>query len=158
MRVDLINRKCQCESFTARRYPCSHVLAVCKMENLNHYDYVDPVFTIPYISQVYVSHWYLIGNELLIQQGEGPTVIPNATLSRTWGRPKSTRIQNKIDWVESQPSSSQQRCRNWNQASHNSCTCPTRIRPAWILCHVFCIHLWWLVSVMTLKFEPFTNC
>ncbi|XP_061374480.1 uncharacterized protein LOC133316713 [Gastrolobium bilobum] len=30
MRVDLINRTCQCGRFTARRYPCSHVLAVCK--------------------------------------------------------------------------------------------------------------------------------
>ena len=50
MRVDLINRTCQCGRFTARRFPCSHVLAVCKVENLNHYDYVDPVFTMPYIS------------------------------------------------------------------------------------------------------------
>ena len=68
MRVDLINHKCQCGRFTAKRYPCSHVLAVCKMAHLNHYDYVDPVFSISYISQVYATHWYPIGNELLIQE------------------------------------------------------------------------------------------
>ncbi|KAK4263348.1 hypothetical protein QN277_028771 [Acacia crassicarpa] len=130
MRVDLINRKCQCGRFTARRYPCSHVLAVCKMEKLNHYSYVDPVFTVQYISQVYAAHWNPIGNELLIQQGEGPTVIPNVTLTRTKGRPKSTRIQNEMDWVESQLASSQQRCRGCNQTGHNMRTCPTRLRRA----------------------------
>ncbi|KAK4254710.1 hypothetical protein QN277_010052 [Acacia crassicarpa] len=130
MTVDLINRKCQCGRFSSRRFPCSHVLAVCKMENLNHFDYVDPVFTIRYISQVYAAHWYPIGNEMLIQQEQGPTVIPNKTLARTRGRPKSTRIQNEMDWVESQASSSRYICQTCHQSGHNSRTCPMRNRPA----------------------------
>ncbi|XP_061366707.1 uncharacterized protein LOC133309870 [Gastrolobium bilobum] len=97
MRVDLINRKCQYRKFTTRRYPYSHVLAVCMAEKLNHYDYVDPVFSIPHIAKVYAAHWYPIGNESLIPQGNGQTIISNANLVHSQGRPKSLRIQNEMD-------------------------------------------------------------
>ncbi|XP_061336753.1 uncharacterized protein LOC133283855 [Gastrolobium bilobum] len=79
MRVDLINHKCQCGRFTEMRYPCSHVLAVCKAARLNHYDYVDPVFKIQTITKVYAAHWYPIGNEMLIPSVVGPTVIPDVS-------------------------------------------------------------------------------
>ncbi|XP_061347124.1 uncharacterized protein LOC133292705 [Gastrolobium bilobum] len=128
MRVDLLNRKCQCGQFTARRFPCSHVLAVCKVEKLNHYDYVDPVFSMSQIDKVYAAHWYPMGNELLIPQIDGPTIIPNSSLVRAQGRPKSSRIQNVMDWVESQPTSSQSRCSTCKQIGHNKRTCPMRIR------------------------------
>ncbi|XP_061365114.1 uncharacterized protein LOC133308503 [Gastrolobium bilobum] len=94
--VNLTDRKCQCGKFQAFKIPCSHVIASCKKVALDVEQYVDPVFSVTSIMHVYSSPFLPIGSEDGIPPHPGPKLVPDVSMMRGQGRPKSTRIRNKI--------------------------------------------------------------
>ena len=123
--VNLTQWKCQCGKFQAFKFLCSHVIAACSVVAYNTALYVDPVFSIYNIINVYSSPFQPIGSEEGIPSSSEPKIIPDETKLRGTGRPKSTRIRNEMDEEEVQPSSSRIRCRICKQIGHNRHSCPT---------------------------------
>ncbi|KAI9110825.1 hypothetical protein K1719_018263 [Acacia pycnantha] len=110
--VNLSQGKCQCGKFQAFKFPCSH--------------YVDPVFSIYNIVNVYSSSFQPIGSEQGIPPASGPKIIPDESKLCAKERPKATRIRNEMDEVEVQPSSIRTRCGICKQFGHNKRSCPTK--------------------------------
>ncbi|PPR94799.1 hypothetical protein GOBAR_AA25869 [Gossypium barbadense] len=52
-RVHLTNRTCDCGRFDALRYPCAHVIAACQNLRLDPMSYVDEVYNIEYMYNVW---------------------------------------------------------------------------------------------------------
>ncbi|XP_061362412.1 uncharacterized protein LOC133306156 [Gastrolobium bilobum] len=90
--VNLTDRKCQCGKFQAFKISCSHVIASCKKVALDVEQYVDPVFSVTSIMHVYSSPFLPIGSEDGIPPHPGPKLVPDVSMMRGQGRPKSTRI------------------------------------------------------------------
>nr|KYP35429.1 hypothetical protein KK1_043531 [Cajanus cajan] len=100
--VNLQQRYCQCGKFTAFHYPCSHVIAACGVVSIDYYQFIDHVYTCDYVLKAYSGPWEPIGNEDLIPpSNEDWILVPDPSSVRGKGRPKSTRIRNEMDWVES---------------------------------------------------------
>ncbi|XP_061350070.1 uncharacterized protein LOC133295278 [Gastrolobium bilobum] len=95
--VNLPQRFSQCGNFKAFKYPCSHAAAAA----------LSP-----------------IGNEEAIPPSTGPQLIPDSTMLRAKGRPKSTRIRNEMDEVET--SQSCIRCGICKERDHNRRAYPNR--------------------------------
>ncbi|XP_061352681.1 uncharacterized protein LOC133297529 [Gastrolobium bilobum] len=121
--VDLCKRTCQCGKFTAYRFPCSHVIAACAHADIDFYQYVDPIYSIQNIVDTYSAQWSPIGNEESIPPASGPRLVPNVETVRAKGRPKSTRIRNEMDLVESHPRHN--KCGYCKQVGHSRRTCPS---------------------------------
>ncbi|XP_061354986.1 uncharacterized protein LOC133299532 [Gastrolobium bilobum] len=124
--VSLQDRACQCGEFTAFRYPCSHVIAACKSVNHDPLQYIDPAYSASYQCQVYSGQWYPIGNEDFIPPSQGPTILPDVSLRRKKGRPRSTRIRNEMDQREGV--SQQVRCGYCRVVGHDRRRCPSRLQ------------------------------
>nr|KYP44001.1 hypothetical protein KK1_034523 [Cajanus cajan] len=100
--VNLKERYCQCGKFTAFHYPCSHVIVACGVVSIDYYQFIDPVYTSDYVLKAYSGPWEPIENEDLIPpSNEDWILVLDPTFVRGKGRPKSTKIRNKMDWVES---------------------------------------------------------
>lgn len=103
--VRLDERTCECGRFQAFKYPCDHVIAACARQSINYYDFVDPVYKLETVRDAYKAEWWALGNDLNIPPaGDGPRLIPDPTMVRVRGRPRSTRIRNEMDLREPQPS------------------------------------------------------
>lgn len=103
--VRLDERTCECGRFQAFKYPCDHVIAACARQSINYYDFVDPVYKLETVRDAYKAEWWALGNDLNIPPaGDGPRLVPDPTMVRVRGRPRSTRIRNEMDLTESQPS------------------------------------------------------
>ncbi|XP_061366399.1 uncharacterized protein LOC133309621 [Gastrolobium bilobum] len=124
--VNLPQRFCQCGKFKAFKYPCSHVVAAALSVRQSAFTYVDDVFLTTNLVEAYSFPWEPIGNEEAIPEISGPKIIPDATMLRAKGRPKSTRIRNEMDEVET--SQSRIRCGLCKERSHNRRGCPGRGR------------------------------
>ncbi|XP_027348091.1 uncharacterized protein LOC113859546 [Abrus precatorius] len=118
--VILDRRYCECGRFQSYRYPCSHVIAACIAVSLNFWQYVDPVYSIEYVVNAYSPQWRPLGNECNIHTNSEWKLVPDIERARAKRRPKSTRIRNEIDWVESQ---TRQRCSRCNEVGHNRRHC-----------------------------------
>ncbi|XP_027342673.1 uncharacterized protein LOC113855290 [Abrus precatorius] len=94
--VILDRRFYECGRFQSYRFPCSHVIAAC-------------------------IAWKPLGNECNILTNCEWKLMPDVDRARGKGRPKSTRIRNEIEWVESQ---TRQRCSKCNEVGHNRRHCP----------------------------------
>ncbi|XP_020224218.1 uncharacterized protein LOC109806256 [Cajanus cajan] len=119
--VFLNERKCECGAFQAYRYPCSHAIAACAHVRIDPLTFVDAAYTNEYIKAAYSGQWFPLGSEENIQPTNGPRIVPDETMIRTKGRPKSTRIRNEMDWTESQR---RQRCGHCRREGHNRTNCP----------------------------------
>ncbi|XP_061363229.1 uncharacterized protein LOC133306869 [Gastrolobium bilobum] len=94
--VNLPQRFCQCGKFKAFKYPCSHAVAAALSVRQSAFTYVDDVFLITNLVEAYSFPWEPIGNEEAIPEISGPKIIPDSTMLRAKGRPKSTRIRNEM--------------------------------------------------------------
>ena len=121
--VNLNRRHCQCGKFQAYRIPCSHAIAACARYSLDFYQYVDPVYRVDSIIHAYSARWFPMGNDDLLPTTSEWTLVPDEQTLRKKGRPRSTRIRNEMDWVESQP---RQRCGICRQPGHNRSQCRQR--------------------------------
>ncbi|XP_061357446.1 uncharacterized protein LOC133301767 [Gastrolobium bilobum] len=124
--VNLPQRYCQCGKFKAFKYPCSHVVAAALSVRQSAFTYVDDIFLITNLVEAYSFPWEPIGNEEAIPEISGPKIIPDSTMLRAKGRPKSTRICNEMDEVET--SQSRIRCGLCKERGHNRRGCPSRGR------------------------------
>ncbi|XP_061336960.1 uncharacterized protein LOC133284025 [Gastrolobium bilobum] len=123
--VNLAARTCQCGQFKAFKYPCSHAVAAALSIRRNYRQYIDDVFKTSNLVKAYSFPWQPIGNEQAIPPNNaGPVVIPNNNMLRAKGRPKSTRIRNEMDEVET--ISSRRLCGLCKQHGHNRRSCPNR--------------------------------
>ncbi|XP_027348393.1 uncharacterized protein LOC113859937 [Abrus precatorius] len=119
--VILSNRFCECRKFQTYRYPCSHVIAACASVSINYWQWVYPVYSVQSVVNAYSSEWWPLGNNNNILRSNEWKLVPDDERSRGIGRPKSTRIRNEMDWVDSQPC---QRCSRCKQSGHNQRHCP----------------------------------
>ncbi|XP_061339763.1 uncharacterized protein LOC133286376 [Gastrolobium bilobum] len=124
--VNLPQRYCQCGKFKAFKYPCSHVVAAALSVRQSAFTYVDDVFLITNLVEAYSFPWEPIGNEEEIPEISGAKIIPDSTMLHAKGRPKSTRIRNEMDEVET--SQSRIRCGLCKERGHNHRRCPSRGR------------------------------
>ena len=125
--MNLSQGKCQCGKFQAFKFPCSHVIVTCSTVSHCVEQYVDPVFSIYNIMNVYSSSFQPIGSEQGIPPASEPKLIPDESKLRGRRRPRASRIRNEMDEVEVQPSSSRLRCGICKQFGYNRCSCPTHI-------------------------------
>ncbi|XP_061358038.1 uncharacterized protein LOC133302297 [Gastrolobium bilobum] len=120
--VNLSERFCQCGKFKAFKYPCSHVAAAALSVPQNPFQYVDGVFLITNLVEAYSYPWQPIGNKEVIPPSTGPMLILDSSMLHAKSRPRSTRIRNEMDEVET--SQSRIRCGICKQRGHNRRACP----------------------------------
>ncbi|KAH1066861.1 hypothetical protein J1N35_031848 [Gossypium stocksii] len=126
-RVHLRNRTCDCRRFDALRYPCAHAIAACQNLHLDPMSYVDDVYKIEYMYNVWRHVFPLVPDER-----KWPSVslapfklLPDRELRcKPKGRPCSTRIRNNMDIRET---TNQQKLYGWcRNPGHTSRSCPNR--------------------------------
>ncbi|XP_061374119.1 uncharacterized protein LOC133316392 [Gastrolobium bilobum] len=122
----VFERFCQYGKFKAFKYPCSHAAAAALSVRQSPFTYIDDVFLTTNLVEAYSFPWEPIRNEEAIPPSTGPKIIPDNTMLRAKGRPKSTRIRNEMDEVET--SQSRIRCGLCKERSHNRRACPNRGR------------------------------
>ncbi|XP_027338016.1 putative pentatricopeptide repeat-containing protein At1g74400 [Abrus precatorius] len=76
--------------------------------------FITPVYSIEYVVNAYSPQWRPLGNECNIHTNSEWKLVPDIERARAKGRPKSTRIRNEMDWVESQ---TRQRCSRCNEGT-----------------------------------------
>ena len=75
-----------------------------------------------HILKAYSAQWWPPGNEATIPSSDDAwTLIHDPTTIRAKGRPKSTRIRNEMDWLES--SEHQKKCSRCGAEGHNKRRC-----------------------------------
>ncbi|XP_061351168.1 uncharacterized protein LOC133296237 [Gastrolobium bilobum] len=125
--VSLSDRTCQCGEFTAFRFSCSHVIAACTSTHHDPTLYIDPAYSAKNQCEIYSGQWYPIGNEDFIPPFAHATVIPDVSMRRQRGRPRSTRIHNEMDSREG--AITRTRCGYCRVVGHNKRNCPSRQQP-----------------------------
>ncbi|XP_057527841.1 uncharacterized protein LOC130806685 [Amaranthus tricolor] len=94
---DLTATSCSCQKPTIFKLPCSHVLAVCRARNISYDVFVDPSFrTTKYVS-TYKKTFMPVPDMFTCDPWNDPTVVPDPSTKRGKGRPRSTRIRNKME-------------------------------------------------------------
>ncbi|PPS04845.1 hypothetical protein GOBAR_AA15812 [Gossypium barbadense] len=99
-RVHLTNRTCDCGRFDTLRYPCAHVIATCQNLRLDPISYVDEVYKIEYMYNVWRHVFPLVSDERKWSSiSLAPfKLLPDRDLHRKpKGQPCSIRICNNMD-------------------------------------------------------------
>ncbi|MFQ6623814.1 hypothetical protein Gotur_004043, partial [Gossypium turneri] len=99
-RVHLQNRICDCGMFDALRYPCAHLIAACQNLRLDPMSYVDEVYKLENMYNVWRHVFPPVPNERKwLPVSRSPfKLLPDRELRRKpKGRPLSTRIRNNMD-------------------------------------------------------------
>ncbi|XP_061370062.1 uncharacterized protein LOC133312812 [Gastrolobium bilobum] len=120
--VNPLERSCQCGKFKALKYPCSHAATMTLHIRRNPHQYVDDVFKTTNLVNAYSFLWQPIGNEQAISPSIGPVVITDKNMLHAKVRPKSTKIRNKMDEVET--SQAHYKYGLCKQPGHNRMSCP----------------------------------
>ncbi|XP_021725272.1 uncharacterized protein LOC110692542 [Chenopodium quinoa] len=118
-------RTCMCNKPKIFHLPCSHVLAVCATYSLSERPWVDPLLQSAAYMNTYAPQFWPIPCETTWAQWAqyvGIKLIPDGTMIRGKGRPKSKRIRNEMDDSNRPPT----KCSRCHQQSHNRTTCPSR--------------------------------
>ncbi|CAL0310918.1 unnamed protein product [Lupinus luteus] len=124
--VKLAKNWCDCGEFQSLRLPCSHAIATCSTLNLDCGQFISPIYRLDNILKVYGIHFQPIGNIEYWPPYSGPSFIPNPVMRRKrTGRPKTKRIHNEMDEVQSQLIKKCGWCRT---KGHNRKNCPFRMR------------------------------
>ncbi|KAE8682295.1 DNA polymerase eta, putative isoform 3 [Hibiscus syriacus] len=98
LRVNLRDRTCDCGFFQALKYPCSHVIATCSHTRQDYNHFVDPVYLLSEVFKVYEFEFPPIGNNKDPDEVQDwLPIVPNSSLLRERGRPKSNRIHYDMD-------------------------------------------------------------
>ncbi|KAH1241281.1 hypothetical protein GmHk_07G018906 [Glycine max] len=108
--VNLNDHYCQCGKYSALHYPCSHIIATCGYVSINYFQY----FTLYNGGLLGMKRQFF----LLMTHGH----VPDPTTICAKGRPKSTRIRNEMDWLES--SEHRKKYSRCGAEGHNKRRCP----------------------------------
>ncbi|KAH1047205.1 hypothetical protein J1N35_037989 [Gossypium stocksii] len=121
------NRTCDCGSFDALRYPCAHAIATCQNIRLDPMSYVDDVYKIEHMYNVWRHVFSPVPDERKWSSVSlAPfKLLPDRALRR---KPKSrhcsSRIRNNMDIRET---TNQQKLCGWcRNPGHTSQLCPNR--------------------------------
>ncbi|XP_039119941.1 uncharacterized protein LOC120256298 [Dioscorea cayenensis subsp. rotundata] len=127
-RIDLRKQWCYCGEFQTFHFPCRHVLAACAYIHLHWQAYVDNVYRLATIFNVYHKEFQTMSNERYWNPYNGPRLCADLTMRRPLsGRPKSTRIRNEMDIREGgQP----KRCGLCRNAGYSHRNCPNAAGPS----------------------------
>ncbi|KAK5832472.1 hypothetical protein PVK06_016274 [Gossypium arboreum] len=126
-RVHLKNRTCDCGTFDALRYPCAHAIAACQNHRLDPMRYVDEVYKIEYMYNVWRYVFSLISDECkwLSVSLASFKLLPDRELRRKpKGRPCSSKICNNMNIQER--TNRQKLCRWCRNPGHTIQSCPNR--------------------------------
>ena len=123
-RVNLTDRSCDCGEFQVEKFPCAHVFAACANVSLDPTQFVNRVFRLDTIMNIYSNEFQPIGDMVNWPNPSGPTLVPNPSMMRGQGRPRTSRIRNEMDWMEGRDE--QLRCGLCRQPGHNRATCASR--------------------------------
>ncbi|XP_052874553.1 uncharacterized protein LOC128280449 [Gossypium arboreum] len=125
--VHLINRTCDCGRLDALRYPYGYVIAACQNLRLNPMSYVDEVYKLETMYNVWrhvfppipdERNWPFVSLTLF-------KLLPDRELRcKPKGRPCSTRIRTNMDIRET--INNQKLCRWCRNPGHTSRSCPNR--------------------------------
>ena len=78
--------------------PCAHVIAACKHINIDYLQYVSLVYTLDYMSSVYIVPLASMCHHDYWPPYEGPQLCDHLAMRRNKkGRSKSTRIRTNMD-------------------------------------------------------------
>ncbi|KAH1083510.1 hypothetical protein J1N35_023271 [Gossypium stocksii] len=126
-RVHLRNKTCDCGRFDALHYPCAHAIAACQNLRLDPMSYVDDVYKIEYMYNVWRHVFPPVPDERKWSSVSlAPfKLLPDRELRRKpKGRPCSSRIRNNMDLREI---TNQQKLCGWcRNPGHTSRSCPNR--------------------------------
>lgn len=117
-KVNLRDRQCDCGEFQAHKYPCSHVIAACSQVSRDYLAYVDPVYRLDNILNVYRSQFQPIGGEERWPTVKGPVLVPNPSMLRLKGRPRKLIVKEELGRSLS--------CTLCSGIGHNRKTCSSR--------------------------------
>ncbi|XP_039130809.1 uncharacterized protein LOC120267176 [Dioscorea cayenensis subsp. rotundata] len=127
-RINLRSHWCDCGAFQTLHFPCRHVLAACSHIRLHWEEYVDNVYRLQTVFNVYRKEFEPVSNEGYWNPYNGPRLRPNITMRRpTKGRPKSTRIRNEMDIREGVQ---RKRCGLCRNEGHSRRNCPNIAGPS----------------------------
>ncbi|XP_021760646.1 uncharacterized protein LOC110725484 [Chenopodium quinoa] len=90
-------RTCTCNKPRIFHLPCSHVLAVCVKYSISERPWVDRVLQSEAYANTYAPQFWPIPCETTWRENGGPKLIPDNSMVRGQGRPKSRRIRNEMD-------------------------------------------------------------
>lgn len=120
--VNLNTPDCSCGSFKEFMFPCSHLAACIKINNLDFNIFINEKYTVKNLKKTYMNKLKLIDTSLI--KSDNCTLPPNIT--KKAGRPKKTRIHSR---GEVDPEN-QLACSRCNKKGHNICTCKEKINNA----------------------------
>ncbi|XP_027368864.1 uncharacterized protein LOC113874849 [Abrus precatorius] len=127
-RVHLRQNYCDCGNLQTDRYPCRHVIAACCSQNIDWRAYVNEVYTINEVCNVYKKEFGIVGNESRWCKYRGPKLCPNPALKCTLiGRLKSTCFLNAMDM---RPMRCPPRCSLYRGENHSRNRCPNAAGPS----------------------------
>ena len=124
-RVDLTHRSCDCGEFQIQKFPCTHAFAACANVSLDPNQFVHHIFRLDTLVKIYNNEFRPIGDVANWPSTSEPTLLPNKSMIRRKGRPRSSRIRNEMDWIEHRDEGL--RCGLCRQLGHNRATCPSRV-------------------------------
>ena len=97
-RVSLMDMTCMCNKWEANKIPYSHLIAVCAKYNHDAIEYMDRFYHVEERYHSYEPIFQPLKDRLEWSKlAKRRTMMPNPRLIREKGRPKSTRIRNKMD-------------------------------------------------------------
>ena len=116
-------RTCTCNKPMIFHVPCSHVLAVCLKYSVSVEPWVESYLRSEAYANTYAPLFWPIPCETTWRPYRGPKIIPDESMVRGQGRPRSKRIRNEMDESNRPPS----KCGHCHQVGHNKRTCPLRM-------------------------------
>jgi hypothetical protein len=123
-KVSLLERFCDCGDFQVDRYPCEHALPCIAKLNVRWIQYVDEVYTLHKICQVWARPFTPIGHRRTWPVFNDYTLCANIEMERkAKGRPKSNRFPNEMDGFGTRR---RKRCALCRDLGHTSSHCPNR--------------------------------
>lgn len=99
--VELIKSICTCGKFQEMRIPCTHVITACLSKSIDYEQYVNTHYTLECTLNCYASMFNLLGHPNYYLEFDNKPLIPNQQRIRKNNSPKSSIIQNEINWKES---------------------------------------------------------
>ncbi|XP_021602262.1 uncharacterized protein LOC110607453 [Manihot esculenta] len=96
--VKLIEGTCTCGKFQEMHIPCSHAIVACMSRSVDYEQFVDSYYTLERPIKCYEDMFNPLGNSDYWPADYELPLIPNKNRIRKKGRPKSSRIQNEMDW------------------------------------------------------------
>lgn len=104
--VRLMERICTCNKWQTYHIPCSHVLACCANQNIQHTSLVSEWYRLDNARKVYATPFEPLPHEDAWPLLDGfPRVVPDdEKVTNTPGRKKSTRYKNEMDYQASRRS------------------------------------------------------